>query len=81
MALKAWIADGLQSMATRLGTSSDKGASASYTLNLLDDQQLEAAFRTSWVMKKISRSSFNTSSSESRFLVIQCPPSKPSVLA
>lgn len=47
------IADGLQSLATRLGTSQDKAATVSYAINMLDDQQLEAAFRTSWVMRKV----------------------------
>lgn len=47
------IADGLQSLATRLGTSSDKAATVSYAVNMLDDQQLEAAFRTSWIMRKV----------------------------
>jgi phage-related protein (TIGR01555 family) len=46
------IADGLQSLATRLGTSADKAATVSYTVELLEDQQLEAAFRTSWAMNK-----------------------------
>lgn len=46
------ISDGLQSTATRLGTSSDKAETASYAVNLLDDAQLEAAFRTSWAIKK-----------------------------
>lgn len=47
------IADGLQSLATRLGTTGDKATTVSYALNLLDDQQLEAAFRTSWAMRKV----------------------------
>jgi len=47
------IADGLQSLATRLGTSGDKASTVSYAINMLDDQQLEAAFRTSWIMRKV----------------------------
>lgn len=47
------ITDGLVSLTTRLGTSVDKGASARYQLDLLDDQQLEASFRTSWLARKI----------------------------
>lgn len=47
------VSDGLQSLATRLGTSADKAATVSYAVNMLDDQQLEAAFRTSWVMRKV----------------------------
>ncbi|WP_422073906.1 DUF1073 domain-containing protein [Tranquillimonas rosea] len=47
------IADGLQSLATRLGTSGDKAATVSYALNVLDDQQIENAFRTSWAMRKV----------------------------
>jgi len=53
MTFVARVADGLQSLATRLGTSSDKAATASYAINVLDDQQLEAAFRTSWVARKV----------------------------
>lgn len=48
-----FLSDGLQSLATRLGTPYDKAATASYTMSLLDDQQLETAFRTSWVAKKL----------------------------
>ncbi len=47
------IGDGLQSLATRLGTTADKAATVSYAVNMLDDQQLEAAFRSSWVMRKV----------------------------
>lgn len=47
------ISDGLQSLATRLGTTADKAASVSYGITMLDDQQLEAAFRSSWVMRKV----------------------------
>lgn len=47
------IADGLQSLATRLGTSTDKGATASYSLSVLNDEQLDAAFRCSWIARKI----------------------------
>lgn len=46
------IADGLQSLATRMGTSADKASSSLYVANLLTDEQLENAFRTSWCMRK-----------------------------
>ena len=47
------IADGLQSLATRIGTSDDKGALSSYSLTVLSDDQLETAFRSSWIARKI----------------------------
>lgn len=47
------VSDGLQSLATNLGTSSDKAATATYALRMLDANQLEVAFRSSWVMQKV----------------------------
>lgn len=44
--------DGLQSLATRLGTEESKVETASYSFTALDHHQLSAAFRSSWVIKK-----------------------------
>lgn len=47
------IADGLMSTATRIGTSQDKAETSSYSLTVLNDEQLESAFRCSWIARKI----------------------------
>lgn len=52
MTLRGMIADGLQSLATRLGTSSDKAETLTYLERVLTDAEIEAAFRTSWVIRK-----------------------------
>lgn len=52
MTLKSLIADGLQSLATRMGTSLDKAETAVYVARILTDAEIEAAFRTSWVIRK-----------------------------
>jgi phage-related protein (TIGR01555 family) len=46
------LRDGLVSLATRLGTSTDKAETASYIPRLLTVQEIEDSFRSSWVMKK-----------------------------
>lgn len=46
------VFDSLVSVATRLGTSLDKSQTASYSPRELGDQQLEATFRASWIMRK-----------------------------
>lgn len=45
--------DGLQSLATGLGTSRDKAASASYTFTPLNPAQLETAYRSAPLARKI----------------------------
>ena len=49
------IADGLVNLATRLGSSSDKTENSSYVPRILSDQEVEDAFRTSWIIKKTIR--------------------------
>lgn len=44
--------DGLINLQTRLGGTKDKGASAEYYLAKLSDEQIEAAYRSSWVVQK-----------------------------
>lgn len=46
------IGDSLTNLVANLGTSRDKSASSDYTLELLSDPQLLAAFKTSWLAKK-----------------------------
>lgn len=53
MALVSRIVDGMQSLVTRLGTSQDKAATSTYFLRVLRDDQLEAAYRNSWVARKM----------------------------
>lgn len=47
------ILDGLRNLVAGLGSSRDKAASASYYLTIPDDQQLQAAYRTSGLARKI----------------------------
>ncbi len=53
MTIATRIRDGLQSLATRLGTSLDKAETLAYVGRTLSDAELEAAFRTSWVARKV----------------------------
>lgn len=53
MNLRTSLADGLVSLATRLGTSEDKAMTASYATTLLTTEQIEAAFRSSWIIRKL----------------------------
>ncbi len=46
-------ADGLQNVVAGLGTARDKAALSVYVDSLLDDRQLIAAFRNSWLARKI----------------------------
>jgi phage-related protein (TIGR01555 family) len=53
MSILSRITDGLQSFATRMGTSNAKSETSIYAPRFLSDEQLETAFQTSWVCKKI----------------------------
>lgn len=47
------FADGLESLTASLGTARDKATSVAYVETYVDDQQLTAAYKTSWLAKKI----------------------------
>lgn len=47
------FADGLESLTASLGTARDKATSVAYVETYIDDQQLTAAYKTSWLAKKI----------------------------
>ncbi|MBB4569219.1 hypothetical protein GGE67_000729 [Rhizobium leucaenae] len=47
------VRDGLMSLASRMGTERDKAASAFYTQPILTDEQIIAAYRGSWLPRKI----------------------------
>jgi len=47
------FADGLESLTASLGTARDKATSVEYFEKHVDDQQLTAAYKTSWLAKKI----------------------------
>ena len=48
-----FVRDGLASMVAGLGTERDKAATVYYTDPVIDPQQLVAAYRTSWLPRKI----------------------------
>lgn len=48
-----FVRDGLASMVAGLGTERDKAATVYYTDPVIDQQQLVAAYRTSWLPRKI----------------------------
>ncbi len=47
------VRDGLMSLASRMGTERDKAASVFYTQPILTDEQIVAAYRGSWLPRKI----------------------------
>ncbi|ENN87834.1 phage-associated protein, HI1409 family [Rhizobium freirei PRF 81] len=47
------VRDGLVSLASRMGTERDKAASVFYTQPILTDEQIIAAYRGSWLPRKI----------------------------
>ncbi|MBB6484856.1 DUF1073 domain-containing protein [Rhizobium lusitanum] len=47
------VRDGLVSLASRMGTERDKAASVFYTQPILTDEQIVAAYRGSWLPRKI----------------------------
>jgi len=47
------VRDGLVSLASRMGTDRDKAASVFYTQPILTDEQIIAAYRGSWLPRKI----------------------------
>jgi phage-related protein (TIGR01555 family) len=47
------VRDGLVSLASRMGTERDKAASVFYTQPILSDEQIIAAYRGSWLPRKI----------------------------
>ena len=47
------IQDGLMSTVAELGTMRDKAATVSYTATEYQDHELVAAYRTSWLAKKV----------------------------
>ncbi len=47
------VRDGLMSLASRMGTDRDKAASVFYTQPILTDEQIIAAYRGSWLPRKI----------------------------
>ncbi len=47
------VRDGLMSLASRMGTDRDKAATTFYTQPLLTDEQIVAAYRGSWLPRKI----------------------------
>jgi phage-related protein (TIGR01555 family) len=47
------VRDGLVSLASRMGTERDKTASVFYTQPILTDEQIIAAYRGSWLPRKI----------------------------
>jgi len=47
------FSDGLESLTASLGTARDKATSVAYVEKYIDDQQLTAAYKTSWLAKKI----------------------------
>lgn len=47
------ISDGLANLASGMGTTSDRRMQSFYTLCRLDPSQIEAAYRSSWMMRKI----------------------------
>jgi len=47
------FADGLESLTASLGTARDKATSVTYVETHIGDQQLTAAYKTSWLAKKI----------------------------
>ena len=47
------MGDGLQNVVSGMGTSRDKAASAIYVMSMLDDAQIEAAYRTSYLAQRI----------------------------
>jgi phage-related protein (TIGR01555 family) len=53
MGMVARIADGLRNIASGLGTASDKRSASAYCLSILTPHQIDAAYRSSWLMRKI----------------------------
>src|SRR5690349_5702773 len=47
------VRDGLMSLASRMGTERDKAASVFYAQPILTDEQIIAAYRGSWLPRKI----------------------------
>lgn len=47
------FADGLANLYSRLGTSADRNTQSTYWVPPLDQQQIEAAYRTSWLTRKV----------------------------
>jgi hypothetical protein len=47
------VTDGIQNLVANLGTSRDKASASGYYLNMIDDQQLMAAYRGTWLARKI----------------------------
>jgi phage-related protein (TIGR01555 family) len=51
--LRTRIADGYANLMSRLGTRSDRSTAAAYFVPTLSQQQIEAAYRTSWLTRKV----------------------------
>lgn len=51
--LVARVADGLANLYSRLGTSADRNTQSVYYTPVLSQQQLEAAYRSSWLTRKV----------------------------
>ena len=52
-AVRATLADGYANLMSRLGTSSDRNSHGVYVTPIISQQQLEAAYRSSWLTRKI----------------------------
>lgn len=49
----AWLTDSLLNMVSGLGASQDKNAHNMHVLNLLTQQDVEAAYRSDWISRKV----------------------------
>lgn len=47
------LSDGLTNVISGVGTSQDKNVSNVYSMGVIDQGQVEAAYRTSWLMRKV----------------------------
>lgn len=48
-----FLLDGLQNVLAQLGMGGDKAAHTGYVLSTIDDNQLESAYRNSWIARKL----------------------------
>ena len=51
--LVARVADGIANLYSRLGTSSDRNTQSAYFTPVISQQQIEAAYRSSWLTRKV----------------------------